>query len=567
MALRVAVICAALIGLAQQAPPQTPAFRTGTTLVPVDVRVLDRNGKPVTDLAEREFVVLENNVRQQIRHFSAQALTADTAPPAPEPLRRLEGPAPLGTQTRRIFLIVLGRGRLQPPARGVDGMIHFVRERLLPQDMVAVLAWNRATEFSTDHAQVVELLERFKKQHERIEADMAQHFSGLAAIYGSREIPARLQTAIDSVFAAPNAPGLRTVPENAAPDARRVAEDQRRMVDAVQRAELLAQGLAGGRLTESVEGVLPSEGMSLDDLAAITSQTGQDVGKLTAGIQYLRHLDGEKHLLFLSPSGVFLPRAEDDRNLASLAADARVVIDVIHTGGQPAFRPGFQGPDWRPMTSQTVAQETGGSYSSLLMAREFADRLDTATRFQYVLGYYPANSTLDGRFRRIAVRVTRPGVTVHFRHGYFATRELPAIDRRHLLSYSRVTAVASALTDVKDIAITVTATNVAPAAGQARGVQVQVKIPPDRLTLIEKDGRRTGLIDVAIFCADARERLVGQSWNAVDMAMEPQAFERFKTTGLTYNSRIPVSVEARFVRVVVYDYAGDLAGSMMLRIK
>ena len=35
---------------AQQPPP--PTFRTGVIMVPVDVRVLDREGKPVTDLKQ-----------------------------------------------------------------------------------------------------------------------------------------------------------------------------------------------------------------------------------------------------------------------------------------------------------------------------------------------------------------------------------------------------------------------------------------------------------------------------------------------------------------------------------
>src|SRR5262249_16311855 len=36
---------------------QQPVFRGGTTLVPVDVRVIDRTGKPVTDLSQKDFVV------------------------------------------------------------------------------------------------------------------------------------------------------------------------------------------------------------------------------------------------------------------------------------------------------------------------------------------------------------------------------------------------------------------------------------------------------------------------------------------------------------------------------
>lgn len=39
----------------------------------------------------------------------------------------------------------------------------------------------------------------------------------------------------------------------------------------------------------------------------------------------------------------------------------------------------------------------------------------------YVLGYRPSNPTVDGRFRKIEVRVQRKGVKVRARKGYFAT--------------------------------------------------------------------------------------------------------------------------------------------------
>src|SRR5262245_51745105 len=78
-------VLAVAVALAQQAlPPQAPTFRGATNLVAVDVRVLDRDGKPVTDLTQSEFVVLEDGRPQQIRQFSAGLLTAR----APEPVSR-----------------------------------------------------------------------------------------------------------------------------------------------------------------------------------------------------------------------------------------------------------------------------------------------------------------------------------------------------------------------------------------------------------------------------------------------------------------------------------------------
>ena len=211
---------------------QQPTFRAGANLVAVDVRVLDKNGKPVTDLKESDFAVFEDNQAQPIRYFSPSPLTAGTPGPA---VRTVVRPATFQTtlepRTSRTFIIVLGRGRLQYPSKGVDGALHLVRDRLLPQDQIAVLAYNRATDFTTDHEKVAAVLERFKKKHESIEAKLSSMLSGLAAVYGSKDIPPQLQADIDDIFHGPDTPGVREVPPGQVAGAGRVADDTRKIAD------------------------------------------------------------------------------------------------------------------------------------------------------------------------------------------------------------------------------------------------------------------------------------------------------------------------------------------------
>jgi hypothetical protein len=57
------------------APQQLPIFRGGTNIVPLTVSVVDKQGKPVTDLTQADFTVYENGVRQNIRSFFSQSLT------------------------------------------------------------------------------------------------------------------------------------------------------------------------------------------------------------------------------------------------------------------------------------------------------------------------------------------------------------------------------------------------------------------------------------------------------------------------------------------------------------
>jgi VWFA-related protein len=171
------VVCACLATalaasgpLAQERVPGT--IRVRVTLVPIDIVVTDTNDRPVTDLRKEDFTIVEDGVRQEIAHFSFQELAAlppDPSAPTKGLLRKIPV-AELTPETRRTLLIVLGRGRLQSPSKGIDGLLNFVRRELLPQDLVAVLAYNRATDFTTDHEKVVQVLERFKKYHEGIEA-------------------------------------------------------------------------------------------------------------------------------------------------------------------------------------------------------------------------------------------------------------------------------------------------------------------------------------------------------------------------------------------------------------
>ena len=162
------VAFAATVYTRQSQAPEPPQFRSGVRLVPLDVRVLDARGRPITDLTREDFTVVEEHVPQQIQHFSVQSLTA--SPTAEfEPLRRREAQiTALAPQNYRVFLIVLGRGDLTGPSNGIDGVMHLVRNRLLPQDRVAIMAWNRATDFTTTHADALAVLTRFKGQYRKI---------------------------------------------------------------------------------------------------------------------------------------------------------------------------------------------------------------------------------------------------------------------------------------------------------------------------------------------------------------------------------------------------------------
>src|SRR5262249_18133419 len=157
----------------------------------------------------------------------------------------------------------------------------------LPQDSVAIFAFNRASDFTNDHRKVVDILERFKRSHERIESrlDLAQ--SGLAAIYGNKGIPAPLQSEVDALFGAPGDHTAREVPRSLTPDGE------------------IADPVLSGRMVDVI-----GTRMSLGSYVELSPRTVQDLGNLYTAIDYLRYLEGQKHIIFVTEHGISLPNGE-----------------------------------------------------------------------------------------------------------------------------------------------------------------------------------------------------------------------------------------------------------------
>ena len=568
---------------------QQDVLRTGITMVPVDVRAFDRQGRPVTDLKPEEFSILEDSVEQRIVHFATQAFTRDgpvarealtNATPTPGDATSPLPPA-IAPQTSRVYLIVLGRGRLQRPNRGVDGVLHFVRNRLLPQDRVALLAYNRATDFTTDHASLVPVLERYKKAHEAIEVKLAIYFSGLAGLYREPGIPAFLQPDIDGVFALPGAANARALPLEKAGADRTDADYRRRVGDALI-------GDPSASLSDKMEA--DAEGMTFDAFVATSVKEGLDAGNILAGINYLRLVDGEKHLVYVAyggfKAGGFLGTLE---SLARAASHARVALDIVHTGGlqfgggsaEPRTIAGQMGLDTDPLrwylyggttvgsvqNAQMLARETGGAFNAnrYRMVADDLTSMERAARFQYTLGYYPLRPTTDGRYRKIELRCKRPGVSLQFRGGYYAQPPRPTLNRRELLSFTRISRAFEYAPPIDDVKLRGRAT----LTGQKDAPELRVEITIDtaRIAFTAANGRHVGSLEVAVFTLDGRQQQIHDLWQRLELDLTDDTYRRFVAAGIPYGATLQAPPDLKAVKIVVYDYGADLLGSLVLQVR
>ena len=130
-----------------------PTFRSGVEIMTVSVTVTDRNGRPVNDLTQKDFVVFEDTREQEIVSFrSVQS-------PIPEPIGLglvLDLSASMGPQPQPGGLRSGTESRLPMVKTAVERL---VRQRLRKGDEVYLLAFRADTEllqpWTTDHDLVV----------------------------------------------------------------------------------------------------------------------------------------------------------------------------------------------------------------------------------------------------------------------------------------------------------------------------------------------------------------------------------------------------------------------------
>jgi VWFA-related protein len=520
-------------------------IRSGVVLVPVDVRVVDKRGNPVTDLTISDFEVYEDGVRQQIAHFLTQSFApASDDRRATAPRTQDASDAFLDAATpRRTFLLLLGRGRLNYPAKGLDGLIDFVKNRVQPTDYVSVVAYLRASEPSPDHTALVRFLERYRERHEDIEGRIKADFARTMPFGSPPTLSPGTRSAIEEVFAAQGIPAFIELPG--------------------------ASGTAAVRYL--------------------------DWNYLRWAMEHARGLRGEKHLVVVAERSLGLARLRTESTahvLVRWASRARVAITSIHTGGlsghtmirgrvvtrssgDPLTR---DAPLHDPADHRLLAQLTGGISSYYQYAAQPLDSLERSSRFQYLLGYYSKTNAAPHSGHRVRVVVSRPGVTALYRHAY-QLEPSPAddADLRKAAAEARLASELEGLTSRPSFTLsgqylrrtTTLKVSIPLERSSAPSSPILVKLSFDaaRITFTHEDGlHRASLYGTVIVDGPSGET-VGEQTRQFDLALTPAQFSRINREWLEFDVSVPMNGIPHEVRAALYDYDSDrvLTGSATLR--
>ncbi len=113
---------------------------------------------------------------------------------------------------------------------------------------------------------------------------------------------------------------------------------------------------------------------------------------------------------------VFTGNPWPSQNLRDLAAELALETLTGETGGEvlkPKLPLGKNGSRYGEETDDLSLKELDQAF----------DNLAQQLRTQYVLGFYSTNEKRDGSFRKLSVRIKKPGYTARARTGYYAPKE------------------------------------------------------------------------------------------------------------------------------------------------
>ncbi len=550
--IRVATLCLVTVALqAQQTPqqPQTPppgsgqapstpagqqappTFRVEVNYVEVDATVTDAAGNLVSDLSVNDFEVLEEGKPQKITAFSLVNIPVERAE------RPLFAPAPIeedvqsnGRANGRVYLIVLDDLHINPlrSARVKAAGRRFIERHFGANDLAAIVYTSgradAGQEFTNNRRLLVAAIDRFSGRKMRSATlDRLEQYRNTQGIRESGE-------RINDPFLAERAFHARNT------------------LDSVAK---LADFLAGVRGRRKAM-VFISEGIDYDihdvftnrDATTVLDSTRDAIGAATRSNVSIYAID-PRGLTAMGEEGIEIDSFPDDPTTGitstSMLDELRIAQDSL----------------------RTLAEETGGF--AAVNRNDFDGAFERVVRDNstyYLLGYYPTNDRRDGRFRKIEVRVKRPGLQVRSRRGYVAPRGRAPENRTAASNASA--AMRGAMNSPLPMAEFGMSVFAAPFKGAAphATVAVAVELAAGEFKYAEKDGTFVNDLEIGFTALDMKGKMFSGDRNTVNLTLKPDTFTRVKARGFRVVSQIDLPPGRYQLRVAAAE-GGGKAGSVL----
>ena len=479
-------------------------FKANAELVLTNVVARDaKTGELVSGLKQEDFTVLENGKRQQISTFDFQSV--DMATPLNEATvsglaAGANGPGskaaivarPEDLRNHRLIVMFFDLTSMQPEDldRCVKAARDFLTNKMQPADLVALVSLGDTLKVDQDF------------------------------------------TADKSVLA--NEVGIYNGTEG----------------------QGFAQGAtANSNQAEDATGYTPDES-EYNDL-----NTDRELFALRAIAKSLEKISVKKSLLYFS-GGISRDGIENQASLraaTNAAVRANLSIYSVDTRGLEAISPlgnasvgstrgsgAFNGAALTNNMSQNFAsQEVMATLSSDTGGKAFFDSNDFAPAFAqvqkdtsayYAIGFHSSNPARDGKYRKLAIKVNRPGVKLEYRQGYYA----PA-DFKHSGREDRERELEEQLASdlpATDMAVYLDAMYFRLDENRFF-VPVSLIVPGSQIPFVKGGDKDKATLDVIGEVIDEVKRPIGNARETVKLNLDPTLQARQKNIEYTTSFNLP----------------------------
>lgn len=524
--------------------PDTDVVKISTTLIQLDVTVIDRKGKTVNDLKPEEVEIFENGEKQKITNFSFISNVQDAAVEPSEKKRGNTDILPLGAirpeQVKRTIALVVDDLTLsfESTYSVRTALRKFVDTQMQDGDLVAIIRTGAGVgalqQFTNDKRQLYAAIEKLRWNP-----------GGVGRI---------------GAFAPIEQPGIPAPETGDGPGRIRTKDDVEREVEGF-REDLFATGT---------------------------------LGAINYVVRGMRELPGRKSILLLSDGfSLFTQDADGFKETSRIMTNLRSLIDmanraavVIYTmDARGVVYTGFTAAD--DLTGRSIQQfedevsnrrnkvfdtqeglrylafNTGGL--AIVNSNDLAGGIRRILDDQsyYLIAYIPDEETFDPatrRFNKLEVKVNRPGTRVRYRSGFFGVSDENVKAPEQTRDKRILTALASPFA-INDISLHLNA--LFGASAQGSFIRSFLHIRTQDLTFTDgEDGTKKAVLDVVTVGYGDKGIPVESTGKTYTITLKKDAFEHAMKMGLIYDFVIPIKKSGAYqLRVAVSDPLTGKVGS------
>ncbi len=531
-----------------------------TRLVVVDVVATDKNGA-VTDLERDDFTVLEDGKEQKVRVFNfqqprmnANGGAAVVPPKLPENVYSNVARYSASSALNVVLLDALNTN-LPHQAYVRDQMIRYLEKMPEGQPVAVYTLGTKLTllqDFTSDPAVLKQVVKELKGKVSPLQDNpggAAEPELLPAGLADSGMMPAQM---IDSM--------QRFEQERVA------FQTDLRITYTVNALNLIARSLSGYPGRKNLIWISEAFPLSIDpnmeltgDVFAGTRNYGMQIAEAADAL-----IDAQIAMYPIDARGLMAPSVFDASNSGrdkfgrSLGRGGRLGTAISNENAQLQSVHGAM---------QEIADRTGGKafYNTNGIDASIRKSIEDGSTY-YTLAYYPENKNWNGKFRKIQVKVNRPGVKVRYRMGYYAVDPTSFADQGQK---RQVAAFELALSPDSPIStgLPFNALVIPPAEEAPKTVRVNFGVDPHALSF-EKlaDGLEHATVECTVQAFSAKGRLVRGELTTVKAALKPDTYAKVMQDTFPCQQAIDLEPGRYYLRLGVRDDRTGLIGTTNAKV-